>query len=93
MPDEAWGNYTAPNYDPWTWPASKDCQRITPEPTDGSAVAYVQDQDLPEGRTMGQFIYLPTGKLLVLNGGAKGTAGYSNVGVRTFCVLRRMCSM
>ncbi|EJD45740.1 glyoxal oxidase [Auricularia subglabra TFB-10046 SS5] len=80
MPDEAWGNYTAPNYDPWIWPASKDCQRITPEPTDNSKVEYVQDEDMIEGRTMGQFIYLPNGKLLVLNGAVNGTAGYSNVG-------------
>jgi hypothetical protein len=30
-----------------------------------------------EGRTMGQFIILPDGKLLVVNGGINGTAGYS----------------
>lgn len=30
-----------------------------------------------EGRTMGQFIILPTGKLLMVNGGLNGTAGYA----------------
>jgi hypothetical protein len=63
----------------WDIPASKDCQRITPEPTDGSAVEYKQDDDMLDPRTMGQFIILPTGKLLMINGGANGTAGYSNV--------------
>jgi len=51
--------------------------RITPEPTDGSAPAYVQDDSLPVGRTMGQFIALPDGTLLVINGGSNGTAGYA----------------
>ncbi|KAF5391110.1 hypothetical protein D9757_003069 [Collybiopsis confluens] len=77
MPDELWGNYSFPNTDTWLYPASKDCQRITPEPLDGSAPAYVQDDDMIEGRTMGQFITLPDGKMLVVNGGLNGTAGYA----------------
>ena len=77
MPDEAWGNYAFPAIDTWEYPASKDCQRITPEPMDGSPVAYIQDDNMLEGRTMGQFIILPNGKLLVVNGGLNGTAGYS----------------
>lgn len=77
MPDFAWGNYTYPFIDTWLYPASKDCQRLTPEPTDGLAPTYEQDDDMLEGRTMGQFITLPTGKLLVVNGGLNGTAGYS----------------
>jgi hypothetical protein len=77
MPDTAWGNYSWPFVDTWNIPASNDCQRITPEPTDGSAPAYAQDDDMPIGRTMGQFIVLPTGQLLVINGGANGTAGYA----------------
>ena len=76
MPDEAWGNYSFPFINTWDYPASNDCQRITPEPQDGSAPVYVQDDDMLEGRTMGQFIILPTGQLLVVNGGANGTAGY-----------------
>ncbi|KAH7908701.1 putative copper radical oxidase [Hygrophoropsis aurantiaca] len=77
MPDEYWGNYSYPNYNTWTYPASTDCQRITPEPADGSSPTYVQDDDMLEGRTMGQFIILPDGTLLVVNGGVNGTAGYA----------------
>jgi hypothetical protein len=79
MPDEAWGDYSFPNINTWDYPASQDCQRITPEPQDGSAAQYVQDDDMLEGRTMGQFIILPNGKLLVVNGGLNGTAGYSQM--------------
>ncbi|KAF9034036.1 copper radical oxidase [Panaeolus papilionaceus] len=81
MQDEWWGDYGRPRHDTWTYPASKDCQRITPEPQDGSEPVYVQDDDMPGvGRTMGQFIALPTGKYLLLNGGQFGTAGYSASG-------------
>lgn len=77
MPDEAWGNYSWPFIDTWEYPASKDCQRLTPEPEDGSQPSFEQDDDMLDGRTMGQFIILPDGKLLVVNGGQNGTAGYS----------------
>ncbi|KAH9042440.1 DUF1929-domain-containing protein [Lactarius pseudohatsudake] len=77
LEDGQWGNYSWPFVDTWTIPASTDCQRITPEPQDGSAPAYIQDDNLPVGRTMGQFIALPDGTLLVLNGGQYGTAGYA----------------
>jgi Domain of unknown function (DUF1929) len=84
MPDSYWGNYSYPNFNTWEYPASKDCQRLTPEPTDGSSPAYVQDDDMPEGRSMGQFIILPTGKLLMINGGLNGTAGYATQTGTTF---------
>jgi hypothetical protein len=77
MPDYSWGNYSWPYVDTFYYPASKDCQRLTPEPTDGSAPKYEQDDDMLEGRTMGQFIALPDGKFLMVNGGENGTAGYS----------------
>jgi hypothetical protein len=77
MPADAYGNYSYPAINTWTFPASQDCQRITPEPTDGSSPTYVQDDNLIEGRTMGQFILLPDGTMLVVNGGANGTAGYA----------------
>ncbi|KAG6333443.1 hypothetical protein ID866_5645 [Astraeus odoratus] len=77
MPDSYWGNYSYPYYNTWEYPASKDCQRLTPEPQDGSSPAYEQDDDMLEGRTMGQFIALPDGTLLVVNGGTNGTAGYA----------------
>ncbi|KAI0763936.1 DUF1929-domain-containing protein [Trametes elegans] len=75
--DEGWGNYSWPFVNTWEIPASNQCHRITPEPTDGSAVDYVEDDDMETGRTMGQFIILPNLQLLVVNGGANGTAGYS----------------
>lgn len=78
MPDNAWGTYGYPNIDTWTVAASPDCHRITPEPTDGSSPNYVQDDNLPVGRTMGQFVGLPDGTLLLLNGAQYGTAGYAN---------------
>lgn len=77
MPESAYGNYAFPAINTFDYPASQDCQRITPEPQDGSQPVYKQDDNLLEGRTMGQFIILPDGKLLLVNGGANGTAGYS----------------
>jgi hypothetical protein len=76
--DNGWGSYAYPNVDTWTVAASPDCHRITPEPTDGSSPNYVQDDNLPVGCTMGQFIGLPDGTLLLLNGAQYGTAGYAN---------------
>ena len=78
MDDASWGSYAYPNVDTWTVAASADCQRITPEPTDGSSPTYVQDDNLPVGRTMSQFIALPDGTFLLLNGAQYGTAGYAN---------------
>ncbi|TFK47067.1 DUF1929-domain-containing protein [Heliocybe sulcata] len=83
MNDEQWGNYSFPNIDTWDYPASKDCQRMTAEPEDGSTPAYEQDDDMLEGRTMGQFIALPDGTMLVVNGGINGTAGYSTATTET----------
>ena len=78
LEDYQWGNYSWPFIDTWTVAASADCQLITPEPQDGSSPVYIQDDDLPNGgRTMGQFIALPDGTLLFLNGGQYGTAGYA----------------
>lgn len=77
MNEYAYGNYSWPYIDTFYYPASNDCQRITPEPQDGSSPAYEQDEDMINGRTMGQFIILPTGELLMVNGGENGTAGYA----------------
>ncbi|KAG5647816.1 hypothetical protein DXG03_007739 [Asterophora parasitica] len=77
IPDPDWGNYAYPAINTWEYPASQDCQRLTPEPADGSAPQYEADDNLLEGRTMGQFIILPDGKLLIVNGGMNGTAGYA----------------
>lgn len=83
MPEPTWGNYSWPFINTWDYPASKDCQRITPEPQDGSAPQYVQDDDMIDGRTMGQFIILPDGTLFLVNGGLNGTAGYSDLTLLT----------
>lgn len=83
MSEYAFGNYSFPFIDTWNYPASRDCQRITPEPQDGSTPAYVQDDEMLDGRTMGQFVILPDGKLLVVNGGGNGTAGYSQATLTT----------
>ncbi|OCH89158.1 DUF1929-domain-containing protein [Obba rivulosa] len=77
MPEPYWGNYTSPNYNTWDYPASNKCHKITPEPIDGSAPQYTAVDDMPEGRTMGQFIHLPDMTMLVVNGGLNGTAGYA----------------
>jgi hypothetical protein len=84
LEDEQWGNYSYPFVNTWTVAASADCQLITPEPQDGSSPAYIQDDDLPGGgRTMGQFIALPDGTLLFINGGQYGTAGYATMTLTT----------
>jgi hypothetical protein len=80
MTADDYGNYSFPAINTWDYPASTDCQTITPEPQDGSAPVYTATDDLPAGRTMGQFILLPDQTMLVVNGGANGTAGYSNLG-------------
>lgn len=77
MDERDWGDFAYPYVNTWELDASKDCQRLTPEPLDDTPVAYEQDDDMPEGRTMGQLLALPDGKYLMVNGGAKGTAGYA----------------
>ena len=59
MPEAYYGNYSWPYYNTWPYPASTDCQRLTPEPEDGSLPAYEQDDDMLVGPTMGQFVTLP----------------------------------
>ncbi|KAI0779446.1 copper radical oxidase [Fomes fomentarius] len=54
--------------------ASDSCVRITPD----QSSSYVQDDPLPEGRSMGNLINLPNGKILMLNGAQTGTAGYGD---------------
>ncbi|KAH7920713.1 glyoxal oxidase [Leucogyrophana mollusca] len=56
------------------WPASDSCVEITPDVSQ----KYTQLDPLPEGRTMGNLIMLPDGRVLCLNGAKTGTAGYGN---------------
>lgn len=39
---------------------------------------WVDEEPLPEGRVMGNWIFLPDGRLVLINGIGKGTAGYGN---------------
>lgn len=55
-------------------PADKSCVRISPDADN----TFSDDDDLPEGRVMGNFILLPNGKIFLVNGVGKGTAGYGN---------------
>lgn len=82
LTDDQWGNYTGPNnINLYQHPAQVDCSSITPEDAKGNLVSrsYVHEENLPEPRTMGQFIHLPTGQMVIVNGGQMGTAGYGNV--------------
>ncbi|KAI0266780.1 glyoxal oxidase N-terminus-domain-containing protein [Gloeopeniophorella convolvens] len=61
----------------WNLPqhaASPSCVQITPD----LSGAYVHVDPLPEGRTMGNLILLPTSQILCLNGASTGVAGYGN---------------
>lgn len=55
-------------------PASASCVRITPDVTN----TFEEDDDLPDGRVMGNFILLPNGKIFLVNGVNQGVAGYGN---------------
>lgn len=81
MTDEEWGDYTAPRANVYERAASTDCSSITPEHHDGTTVQNVQyerEDKLPEPRSMGQFIHLPTGQLVIVNGASRGLAGFGN---------------
>lgn len=81
MTDEQWGSFTAPNINVYEVPGSNDCSSITPETAEGATepnVQWVREDKLPEPRSMGQFIHLPTGEMIIVNGAARGLAGYGN---------------
>lgn len=68
-----WGNEGGPRVMVTQRPASTSCTQITP-----LGDAQWRDQDpLPEGRSMGQFINLPDGRLWFGNGVTTGVAGYT----------------
>ncbi|KZP00880.1 copper radical oxidase [Calocera viscosa TUFC12733] len=56
------------------YPADNSCVKISPDVSS----QWVYDDSIPEGRSMGQFIILPDGTLMLLNGAELGTAGYGN---------------
>ncbi|KAB5595241.1 Copper radical oxidase [Ceratobasidium theobromae] len=68
--------------DQWTqtwaiaaYPADATCVKMTPDVSS----KWVDDDSLPEGRSMGNLIALPNGKLFMVNGANLGVAGYGNV--------------
>lgn len=68
-PDRWTEDWDIPHY-----PASSSCVQISPEVSS----SYEEVDPLPEGRTMGNLILLPDGRILCLNGAKLGTAGYGN---------------
>ncbi|EST05926.1 protein of unknown function DUF1929 [Kalmanozyma brasiliensis GHG001] len=86
MSDTFWGNYSGPGGNILGVTASADCSSITPEDHQGNQtpnMQYVQEETLPQGRSMGQFIHLPDGTMVIVNGANKGTAGYTNATYNT----------
>ena len=65
---------TNPTWNVAAYPADNTCVSITPDVSS----EWTDEDDLMEGRSMGQFIQLPDGRLFHLNGIATGTAGYGN---------------
>ncbi|BEI84330.1 hypothetical protein CcaverHIS002_0409340 [Cutaneotrichosporon cavernicola] len=55
-------------------PTERSCVKIQPD-VDST---WYQEDALDEGRSMGQFINLPDGRLFFVNGCGQGTAGYGN---------------
>ncbi|TFK26100.1 copper radical oxidase [Coprinopsis marcescibilis] len=68
---ERWGSG---DFIPVTFDASPSCVKITPL----ESRSYEPEDPLPQARVMVNMIYLPTGKILTINGASKGTAGYGN---------------
>lgn len=67
--------WTAQNPEPIVdWATSQSCVKISPDVD----ATWIDDDDLPAGRSMGQFVNLPDGRFLFLNGAGRGTAGYGN---------------
>jgi len=68
--------------DQWTqtwaiaaYPADSTCVKMTPDVES----KWVDDDSLPEGRSMGNMIALPNGQIFMVNGANQGVAGYGNV--------------
>lgn len=68
-----WGNDGTAGYNVTAVQADNTCVRISP---DGTNPQYIDDDYMFEGRSMGQFVYLPDGTLWMGNGVNMGTAGY-----------------
>ena len=64
----------SPTWNVAAYAADASCVSITPDVSS----EWVEEEPMFEGRSMGQFINLPDGRLFHLNGIATGTAGYGN---------------
>ena len=60
--------WTSPNFIIPTYAASASCVKITPDVSG----KYEKEDALPDARTMANFIALPDGRILNLNGGKMG---------------------
>ncbi|WFD36359.1 (methyl)glyoxal oxidase [Malassezia cuniculi] len=69
-----WGNEGGPAVMVTQHPATNNCDQISPL---DSNPQWESVDDLPKGRSMGQFVILPDGRLWFGNGVATGTAGYT----------------
>ncbi|TNY18275.1 copper radical oxidase [Rhodotorula diobovata] len=69
QPDQWTLNWNIAGYD-----ADSTCVSMTPD----VSTDWVDEEPLPEGRVMGNWILLPDGRLVLINGIGKGTAGYGN---------------
>ncbi|KAG9220580.1 hypothetical protein CCMSSC00406_0004036 [Pleurotus cornucopiae] len=69
QPEQWVANWNIPEFK-----ASTSCVSISPD----VSKRYVKDDPLPEGRSMANLIFLPTGQVLCINGARTGTAGYGN---------------
>jgi hypothetical protein len=70
-----WGNDGTAGYNVTAVPTDNTCVRISP---DDANPKYDDDDYMFEGRSMGQFVYLPDGTMWMGNGINMGTAGYGN---------------
>lgn len=70
-----WGDDGGARYNVTAVPADNTCVRISP---DAANPKYEDDDYMFEGRSMGQFVYLPDGTMWMGNGVKMGTAGYGD---------------
>ena len=68
-----WGTDGGAGYNVTAVPADQTCVRISPDEPNPQ---YEDDDDMFEGRSMGEFVHLPDGTFWMGNGVGMGTAGY-----------------
>ncbi|WFD06038.1 (methyl)glyoxal oxidase [Malassezia vespertilionis] len=76
--DADWGNFGSPGVNMYKQKADPNCHSIIPEPKSKDKPEYISEGQLPEGRSMGQFIHLPDGTMVIVNGARNGVAGFGN---------------